>query len=189
MSSAGFRPAPTVRLLMLAAAYAPLLGLLGLLNSFRIGWLRWTLGGAAVASVVATVLFFAVAVPRRNAVPEQIYSARPREGEGLKFFASYVVPFFVTTAAPSTTRWALLLYLVLIAVLYMQGDLYFTNPLIAILGYRVFELTREDRGFLLVLSRQWRLDPRQVIALALIGGYVYVHLPQAVEGAKDDGHG
>ncbi len=161
---------------MLAAAYAPLLVLLAVLDSFRISWLRWVFLAMALIGVISTLLFFLVAIKRRNPAPEKIYSAKPREGEALKFFASYVVPFIITTTAVPAARWGLLVYLLFVAVLYVQGDMYFSNPLLALLGFRVFELTRADRGHLIVISREWHLSPSQVVRLVPLGGYVYVHV-------------
>lgn len=168
---------------MLSAAYAPLLLLLAVLDSFRIGWLRWLFLGMAVAGLLGTILFLTVAIPQRNAVMERIYTAKPREGEALKFFASYVVPFLVTATAAAPARWGLLVYLVLIALLYVQGDMYFSNPLLAALGYRIFELGRADRGFLVVISRAWHLAPDEAVALVPLGGYVYVHQNGAARDA------
>lgn len=158
---------------MLSAAYAPLLVLLAVLDSFRLSWLRWTLVGAALAGVIGTVVFLLVAIPRRNATVERVHAAKPREGEALKFFASYVVPFFVTATAPSPARWGLLIYLGMIALLYVQGDLYFSNPLLAALGYRIFELNRADQGFLLVISRSWHIAPGEILLLVPMGGYIF----------------
>ncbi|SDO24834.1 hypothetical protein SAMN04515671_0295 [Nakamurella panacisegetis] len=174
MRNAAFRPSLAVRVIMLSAAYAPLLVLLAVLDSFHVPWLRWLFAGVAVAGVLGTLLFLTRAVPRRNAVPETIHTAKPREGEALKFFASYVVPFFVTTSAAAPARWGLLIYLVLIALLYLQGDMYFSNPVLAALGFRIFELGRADRGFLLVISRAWYLAPDETILLVPLGGYIYV---------------
>jgi hypothetical protein len=162
---------------MLAAAYAPLLLLLAILDSFHTSWVRWVMAGVCAAGVVFTMLFFFVVIPRRNATPEQVYEAKPREGEALRFFATYVVPFFVSETAPPTHRWALAVYLVLIAALYLRNDLYFANPLLALLGFRVFELTRRDRGMVLVLSRAWHLAPGQVIDLVPLGGWIAVQRP------------
>jgi hypothetical protein len=159
---------------MLSAAYAPLVVLLAVLDSFRLPWLRWTLIGVAVAGILGTVAFLLVAVPRRNATLERVHAAKPREGEALKFFASYVVPFFVTATAPSPARWGLLIYLGMIALLYVQGDMYFSNPLLAALGYRIFELTRADQGFLLVISRSWHIAPGEILLLVPLGGYIFV---------------
>lgn len=183
MRSPAFRPSLPVRVIMLSAAYSPLLLLLALLDSFRLDWLRWVFVALAVAGVLGTVLFLAVAIPRRNGSPEQVYSVKPREGEALKFFASYVVPFFVTATASGSVRWGLLIYLSMIGVLYLQGDLYFSNPLLAALGYRVFELGRADRGFLLVISRSWYLAPGENILLVPLGGYIYIQ--QRPPGPED----
>jgi hypothetical protein len=181
MAASAFRPSVLARVVMLASAYAPLLILLALLNSFGLPWLRWALLALAVLGIAGTVLFLTVAIPRRNATVEQVYAARPREGEALKFFASYVVPFFVTATAAPAARWALLIYLILISVLYLQGDMYFSNPLLAALGYRIFELTRLDRGFLLVISRAWHLAPGENVELVPLGGYIYLqqHRPSS----------
>jgi hypothetical protein len=168
-----FRPSLLVRLVMLAAAYSPLLLLLAVLNSFRLEWLRWVLLGLSVAGVLGTLLFLFVAIPRRNATPEVLTKAKPRDAEALKFFASYVVPFFVTTSAPPAARWGLLIYLLMIAVLYVQSDLYYSNPLLALLGYRVFEADRPDGGFLLLITRSWYLAPGQSRDLIPLGGYVH----------------
>lgn len=80
----------------------------------------------------------------------------------------------MTTTAATPARWGLLIYLVLIALLYVQGDMYFSNPVLAALGYRIFELGRADRGFLLVISRAWYLAPNESISLVPLGGYIYV---------------
>jgi hypothetical protein len=158
---------------MLAAAYAPLLLLLAVLNSFQLEWLRWVLIGLSITGVVGTLLFLYVAIPRRSAGPEVLRSAKPREAEALRFFASYVVPFFVTATADEAARWGLLIYLLMISVLYLQADLYFSNPLLALLGYRVFEIDRDDGGHLVAISRAWHLAPHQVRQLVPLGGYVY----------------
>jgi hypothetical protein len=163
-----------VRVLMLSAAYAPLIVLLAVLDSFRVQWLRWAFVGMALLGIAGTVVFLLVAVPRRNPTLERVHSAKPREGEALKFFASYVVPFFVTATAPAPARWGLLIYLAMIALLYVQGDMYFSNPLLAALGYRIFELSRADQGFLLVISRSWHIAPGEVLSLVPLGGYIYV---------------
>src|SRR3978361_1081177 len=174
MNSPAFRPSMPVRVVMLSAASAPLVVLLAVLNSFRLTWLRWTFLGIALIGIAGTVVFLLVAVPRRNATVERVHAAKPREGEALKFFATYVVPFFVTATAPAPARWGLLIYLVMIALLYVQGDMYFSNPLLAALGYRIFELPRADQGFLLVISKSWHIAPGEVISLVPLGGYIFV---------------
>lgn len=76
MRNAAFRPSFPVRVIMLAAAYAPLLLLLAVLDSFRLPWLRWAFAGLAAAGVLGTLLFLTVAIPRRNAAPEKVSTAQ-----------------------------------------------------------------------------------------------------------------
>lgn len=186
VSTAAFRPSLAVRLIMLAAAYAPLLVLLAVLNSFQTSWLRWVFAGVAAASVLLAVLFLLVAVPKRASAPELLTSVKPRDAEALKFFASYVVPFFVTTTAPPEARAGLVVYLVLIGLFYLQADLYYANPLMALLGYRVFDASRPDGGVLILLSRAWHIAPNTVRRVTSLGGYIYLDrgAPAAAEEAQ-----
>jgi hypothetical protein len=98
-----------------------------------------------------------------------------------------VVPFFVTATAPAPARWGLLIYLVMIALLYLQGDMYFSNPVLAALGYRIYELGRADRGFLLVISRAWHLAPDEPVSLVPLGGYIYIHLDRPRPTPRQEG--
>lgn len=174
MSKPGLRPSLAIRLGLLAGAYSPLMVLLAALGTWEQRWLRVALFGAGLLSFLLCTYWLRVWVPQRGGVPEKIYRAKPREGEALKYFASYVIPFFIAATAPSASRWGLLVYLAILVVLYLQGDLYFTNPVIGLMGYRLFEVTREDGGYLLVLTRHWQLTPETVVRLVSLGGYVHV---------------
>ena len=174
MSKPGLRPSLAVRLGLLAGAYSPLMVLLAVLGIWDQRWLRVGLFSAGLLSFLSCLYWLRVWVPRRAGIPEKIYRAKPREGEALKFFASYVIPFFIAVSASSASRWGLLVYLAILLALYLQGDLYFTNPVIGLMGYRLFEVSREDGGYLLVLTRQWQLTPDMVVRLVSLGGYVHV---------------
>lgn len=139
--------------------------------------------GLALISFVVTAAFFELVIGTRNPTPEKIATVHPRDAEALRFFASYVVPFFVTSSAASNVRWGLLIYLILIAILYLQSDLYYSNPLVALLGYRVFEMTRSDGGFMLVLSRRRHFVPGEVVKLISLGGWVAIHRRESIDDA------
>jgi len=174
VSKPGLRPSLAVRLGLLAGAYSPLMVLLAVLGIWDQRWLRVGLFSAGLLSFLSCLYWLRVWVPRRAGIPEKIYRAKPREGEALKFFASYVIPFFIAVSASSASRWGLLVYLAILLALYLQGDLYFTNPVIGLMGYRLFQVSREDGGYLLVLTRQWQLTPDMVVRLVSLGGYVHV---------------
>lgn len=171
---------------MLMSSYAPLLLLMAVLGTWPSWRIRGTLLALAVLSVAAIWAFLRYLTTGRNPVPSIVYQAKPREGEALKFFASYVVPFFVAITAPSAARWGLLVYIALLTLLYLRGDLYFTNPLIALYGYRVFELTGEDRSFRLVLSKRWYLAPSTPLLLVPLGGYLYIEVVDDTRGEDTD---
>lgn len=159
---------------MLVSAYAPLLVLLAALGTWKSWYVRGSFIVLAIAGVAALWLFLHYGVGRRSQSRETIWQAKPRDGEALKFLASYVIPFFITTTAPPDARWGLVVYLVLLVALYLRGDLYFSNPVLALIGYRVYEITTEDRRYMLTLSKRVQLMPNQVVWLVSLGGYVFV---------------
>ncbi|WP_165688118.1 hypothetical protein [Mycobacteroides abscessus] len=175
------------------SSYAPLLVLLAVLGTWPCWWVRGGFLIAALICCVAVWAFFRFAVRSQSSRRYAVYQAKPREGEALKFFSSYVVPFFVAITAGSNARWGLLVYLILLSLLYIRGDLYFTNPLIALFGYRVFELTGEDRTLRIVISKRWHIQPGMAIRLISLGGYVYIEEPESgdnlTEGNDDGGGG
>ncbi|NGX08674.1 hypothetical protein UI24_16210 [Mycobacteroides franklinii] len=175
---------------MLVSSYAPLLVLLAVLGTWPSWWIRGALLITAALCCLLVWAFFRFAITNRSSRRYVVYQAKPREGEALKFFSSYVVPFFVAITAGPNAKWGLLVYLALLSLLYMRGDLYFTNPLIALFGYRVFELTGEDRTLRIVISKRWYMPPGIAIRLKSLGGYVYIEETESSDQTSqgdDDG--
>ena len=184
VTTSGLRPSLLVRLGLLTGAYSPLFVLLAVLGTFDNRWVRVGFLAAGVLGFLFCLCFLRYVVPHRNGIPERVYRAKPKEGEALKFLASYVIPFFVTLTAAPATRWGLIVYLFVLLVLYLQGDLYFTNPIVGLVGYRLYELTREDGGYLLVLSSRWQITTDMIVRLVPLGGYVYVDINNAAAQAQ-----
>lgn len=176
------RPSVVVRTLMFASAYAPLLLLMSALNSFHNQTCRWVFLGLAVSSVAAAFAFFRFAIPARNPQPARVVSAKPYDGTGLSYYSSYVVPFFVDAASTRDQRLALALFLGMTMVMYLRADLYYTNPLLALAGWRAFELDTQE-GYA-ILSHAHRLTVSEVIDIVPLGGYVYVHLQGGSNGCQ-----
>ena len=69
----------------------------------------------------------------------ELASSRSRDADVLGFFASYVVPFAAASDGSGRDRLALLLFLAVVAGLYLRADLFWVNPVLGLAGVRVFE--------------------------------------------------
>lgn len=141
------------RVIMFVSAYAPLLGLFAVLESFGRGWPSILCGAVAVGSTIGLVVIWIQVRHQPAGLPLKTVETRPRNAEVLSFFVTYVVPFAAAQDGTARTRWALLLFVVIVAVLYLRAGLFYANPLLALAGFRVFELKTDNGRTILLLTR------------------------------------
>ena len=147
------------RLVLFVSSYAPLLALFAILDSFGPGWPSIVCVTVAAISVLAlAALWRAIGGSAGNYV--SLTSARSRDTEVMAFFVSYVVPFAAAQDANVKTRWALLVFLVIIAALYVRASIFYVHPLLLLVGYHVFDATTEQGVPIIVITRQRHLPQR-----------------------------
>lgn len=87
--------------------------------------------------------------------------------------ATYLVPFAAMSASTLRERGALVLFLALIAVLYVRANLFYVNPLLGVVGYRLFEVTTKSGTEAVLISSRRFLAPDQVCSVRRLSDYVY----------------
>lgn len=159
---------------LFVSSYAPMLLLFGVLDTFGIEPLRWALIVLGAASLGLLPIMFFVAKKNGNPRTLQLTEAKPKDIEMLAFFASYVVPF--TTVAPgnATRTWGLIVFLVLTAGIYLRNGLYYLNPIIALLGFKVFDVKIEGGTSALMITRRKYVEQTQAIAVVRLEQRLYL---------------
>ena len=90
---------------------------------------------------------------------------RRTDRDVLTFMASYVLPIATAFFAADAARWAATgILLLLLIVIYVRGQLFQLNPVLAVLGYRLFELESDEGAFVTVLSRRRSLPQHSLLA-------------------------
>lgn len=166
-------PTVAVRTVLFVSAYAPLLFLFALLDSLGRGWPSMVCAAVGVTSMIMLAAVWRV-IRKQPRTRLQLVESRPRENDVIGFFATYVVPFAAAQDASGNTRLALLLFLVIVAGLYLRADLFYVNPLLALAGWRVFEAATDTGRPILLLSRRRFLRQHETVAAAVVSGYVHV---------------
>jgi len=158
--------------LMFLSSYVPLFIVFGLLDSFGKGWPTFACYGlAAVGLAVMGVVLFAA----RNLAPQALDAdtVQVRDGDAIAYIATYLVPFAAATATTARERGALLLFLVLIAVLYVRSQLFYVNPLLAAAGYRLFQVVTPKGASVVLVSRRAFLSSHTPLRARRLGEYIY----------------
>ena len=154
------------------SSYAPLFGVFALLDSFGRG--SPTTICAALA-IVGALLAPAILIGARRLgrQPLHVETSEVRDGDVLAYVATYLVPFAAITATTARERGALGLFLLLIAVLYVRSELFYVNPMLAAVGYRVFQVTTPGGTSVVLLSRRRFLRPNESVTSRRLSNYVY----------------
>jgi len=170
---------PLVGVGLLLSAFAPMVAIVALVRSSQLGWL--VTGIVLVACLLSEVLLALVfrnvrKVQRRDLECKTVRRADERV---LAFTSGYVVPVAVaafSTASSAATLSALTCLVVLLGVIYVRGGLYHLNPTLALLGYRLYEITATNDSVTMLLTRGRHIKQDAVVSCRYIGSDVALEL-------------
>lgn len=131
---------------------------------------------AGVLAGVGPVLLFLVLLVARVSIASQdleVSTAQTRDGDALAYVATYLVPFAAVTATSARARGAFALFVVLLAILYVRAELFYMNPLLAVVGYRLFQVqTPKGASVVLITSRRF-VAADSTLKTRRLSDYVY----------------
>ena len=155
------------------SSYAPLFGVFSLLDSFGRG--TPTTVCLALTAVGVLLPFLVLGATRPVASQKlEVADSAVRDGDALAYIATYLVPFAAITATTARERGALGLFVFVIAVIYIRSGLFYINPLLALAGYRLFQVTTTGGASAVLLSHQRAfLPPDTDLQARRLSDYVY----------------
>ncbi len=163
------------QLALFLSSYAPLFAVFALLDSFGKGWPT-----AICISLAALglVLLAGVLVAAKRMAPQSLHveDVQVRDGDALAYIATYLVPFAAMATATTRERVALLVFVALIALLYVRSELFYTNPFLAILGYKLYQISTPKGTSAVLLSRRRFLGAETQLSARRLSNYVYLEV-------------
>jgi hypothetical protein len=119
------------------SSYSPAFLILAVRAIGRSCLMFWVSLGVAVVSALAFLLFIRVA---RKGGPfrAKIVEVAPRDADLAAYVATYLLPFLLVFGADVQDVIALALFLAFIGLLWVNSDMIYLNPLLALVGYRVY---------------------------------------------------
>ncbi len=166
-------PSVTTQIVLFASSFAPLFGLFALLNTF----------GRGVASIIclivaivsaAGLLGYMLLLLGQDHVGATISAASPRDQDMIGYVVTYLLPFITLGAGTWRERAAILIFIALVAILYIRASLFYVNPLLALVRYRLFEADVGTGRSVIIISRRRSLPPGLALPLKTITDLVYL---------------
>jgi hypothetical protein len=107
------------------------------------------------------------------------------EDRGL-VYAIYIVSYFSLVPLFTDSITGLVSFVIIIAVIYsvyMNSDIVFYNPVLGLMGYKLYVVKVQDKGKIYLLTKSKKIDEKEDIEIHGITDYVYVG-----DGEKDIPH-
>lgn len=161
---------------LLASAFAPLLALIAILKLPTLGGISWAIVAGCLLSLV---LLWLVLRNVAGIQPRPVESVEVRRADErvLGFTSSYIIPVVVALFSNDIASLVATIALVLLlVVIYVRTELYHLNPTLAVIGFRLYEVTAAGGTVTMVLSRSRHIAQQGVVECRYLGDDVAIQL-------------
>lgn len=131
------------------------------------------------------LIYFLGAAQGKAASHETIASVQQHDGDTMSYIASYLIPFVSFPLGDWTQVTAIVIFLVVLLIVYVNSNMIYINPMLSILGYHLYEVEFAQgklSHYLISTRRLWRDDSVTVIR---IGDGMFLE-KRIKDGAVDD---
>jgi hypothetical protein len=164
-------PNVLTRLILFLSSYAPLFMIIAMR-----GWEKSRTVGlvmVVVAIVSVIVLFLFLGVVSRLA-PDKIIveSVTSRDGDTMSYIVTYLLPFLAVNLSDVMDVGSLGVLFLVIAILYVNSNMIYTNPVLNLAGFHVFEIHDANGKTSALISKRSYLRTGTEINAMSVGDYV-----------------
>jgi len=130
-------------------------------------------GLALVAVLSVIVLFVFLRTARRLAAGKiKVDSVVSRDGDTMSYIVTYLLPFLAVKLNDVTDAASLGIVLLVIAILYVNSNMIYTNPVLNIAGYHIFEIQDSDGKTTALICKRAYVRTGSEIDVITVGDYV-----------------
>lgn len=102
----------------------------------------------------------------QNRIRIKAMSVNRKDADNLAYVVTYIFPFL------DIKELSLLFLFIVIAVIYISSNMIYTNPVLNLLGYRIYEVTDEDGKIVSLISKRHYIPTKDIILAASISDYI-----------------
>ena len=96
-----------------------------------------------LAGLVVLLLYFLRFAPRLGSFQEKITGMQRRDADVMSYVASYLIPFVAIPFGGWQQAVALLLFMGVLGIVYVNSNMIQVNPMLNLFGYHLYEITVE----------------------------------------------
>ncbi len=149
-------------------------------KSFQTPWFSYALVVIVLFSNLA--LFYLLKFSRKlGGGHYKVLTVTGKGSEALNYIVTYIIPFLSFKTSQLEDLISLLIFLVIIAFVYIESNLLYINPMLNIIGYRIYESevksveTQASEEFsLIVITSEKRIKKKSTVRLIHLSDDIYL---------------
>ena len=157
--------------MLFLSSYSPLFVILGI-RAFRDNVIAAALLIGLAALSVAFLITFLSLMNQLAPHQVQVSEAQSRDVELIGYILTYLLPFLDISFSEFTSVVPLGLFILIIAVLYVNSNMIHVNPILNLLGYHILEIQSDDGKRSALICRRRYIRAGTTLNVASLGDYV-----------------
>jgi hypothetical protein len=169
-------PSLPIRIMLFISSYFPLALIFGIFlldkeQPWTIGEHPWALISLLIGltGLLCLYLYFHWIAPRRPVFHERIATLERRDGDVMSYIASYLIPFVAFPLGGWQQVAAILVFLAVLMVIYVNSNMIYINPMLNLFGYHLYEVTLEQNESSFYLISRHRVARNEMVGFVKIG--------------------
>jgi hypothetical protein len=164
-------PNVLTRTILFLSSYSPLF-LIFALHLWRLHRLTSeALMGLAILSLIGLAAFLSYA-QQFQATTTVVKSVKSRDGDVMSYIVTYLLPFLAVKLDDYLDGFSFGLLLLVVAVLYVNSNLIYVNPILNLRGYHIFEVEDSNKKTSVLICKRHYLKTDAQIPTISIGDYL-----------------
>lgn len=127
-----------------------------------------------LSGLITMVLYFFQFAPRLSSIQGKIIALQRHDGDVMGYIASYLIPFVAIPFGGWQQGAALLIFVIVLGIVYVNSNMIHINPMLNLLGYHVYEITLENSEASHALITRRRIAKNETIHLIDIGDGIFL---------------
>lgn len=126
------------------------------------------------AAGVLGYIYFKDVLKNTKELPRTIQKCESKNCENLSFLITYIVPLMCFPLNTGRESFVLFFTILVIGILFIKTNLYYTNPCLLLLGFNVYELSFCDRpGNCIIAIVKGRLKENDIVKYLRLSDNIY----------------
>ncbi len=165
-----------VKALLFFSAYTPLFIILILKNIDPCNIFFYISLGLLVLLNLILILIFRRVAKKINQKKVNIKEMKDKTSDALNYVFPYIIAF-IGFEFQTWQDWVMFLLLIfIIFTIYTNSNLIFINPMLNLIGYKIYKIVTIDNSSIIILSKKKKIDKNSILTIKNISDNIYLEV-------------